>query len=191
MEKEEWIAQLGRLYAEISSVEAGTGASGHMDQFNRILSELKKEFPDNEFVQETEEVELDIYKQTNTNQEVKMKCGQLADVLGHDLPKTELESVDELTVISMASQQTAEQTANQELSFEQVNQMVQLAPLDSDRREELDELVEKFEDELDGEQDPNTLRQILRKAEEYSPDVVAKLAMLALQKGATGVLNLG
>lgn len=195
MDKEGWIAQLGVLYKEVSSASTSQGSSAHVESFNRILLELKEEV-DDEFVQGMEELSTpsrraNPIQSSDKNQEVKMKCAQLADALGHDLPKTELESVEEMTVISMANEQTVEQSVNQEVSFEQVNQMVQLAPVGPEQTKQLDELVGQFEDELEGEQDPGKLRQILSKAEEYSPDVVAKMAILALQKGATGILNLG
>jgi hypothetical protein len=183
------------LYIEINSAEGEDGAGAHSEQFNRALEQLKGEYPDNEFVQGMDKARTPSRRNPvadkGINQSVKSKCGQLADALGYDLPTTELESVDELTVISMANEQVSEQTANQQLSFEQVNQMVQLTPLGSNESEELKDIVQEFEDELDGDKDPGTLRELLKKAEEYSTDVAAKLAMLCLKKGVTGILNLG
>jgi hypothetical protein len=191
MDKQEWISQLGRIYTEVESVEGGTGAQEHVDQFNRVLSKLKSEFPDNEFVQGTESITVSKWGQSSANQEVKMKCGQLADALGHDVPEKRLESEGDITVISMATEQSNEQSMSQEVSIDQVIEMVNYTALGEAEKKELQDVVHQFEDELEGDRDPNTLRKLISKAEKYSTDTAAKLAMLALQKGVTAVLNLG
>ena len=120
-----------------------------------------------------------------------MKCGQLADALGYDLPESKLESQGDVTVISMAAQQSNQQSVSQEVSIDQVIEMVNYTTLGQTQQEELKDVVREFKEELDGDQDSGTLRQLLNKAEEYSTDVAAKLAMLALQNGIVDVLNLG
>ena len=193
MDTEGWIAQLGVLYKEVSSASASQGSGSHAKQFNRILSELKEEV-DDEFVQEMEELSTsnrrDPFQSSDTNQAVKLKCAQLAEALGYDIPKAELETVQDMTVISMSNEQNVEQSVSQEVSIDQVIEMVNFTTLGQTQQEELKEVVNEFEDELEGEQDPGKLRELLSKAEGYSVDVAAKLSMLALQRGVTAILNL-
>jgi hypothetical protein len=120
-----------------------------------------------------------------------MKCGQLADALEHNIPERKLEASGDITVVSMAAEQSNEQSMNQEVSIDQVIEMVNYTTLGESKKEELQDVVRQFEDELYGDRDPSTLRKLLSKAEEYSTDTAAKLAMLALQQGVTAILNLG
>lgn len=197
MDKEEWIAQLGRLYKEVTSTEGGRGANAYAEQFNRILSKLKNEFPDNEFVQNTEEVNEtgghDLFGRSDAIEEIKMKCGQLADVLGYELPESELEQAGDITVISLQSDQTqtAEQMVTQDVSIENVMEMINYTTLNQTKEEELREIVREFEDEL-SKDDPDSgrLREFIESAKSYSVDVSAKLAMLALSNGLVDVLGL-
>jgi hypothetical protein len=193
MDRKGWISQLGVLYNEVSSVDGSKGASSHVEQFNEILRELK-EVSDDEVVQNMDEVSTpgrDLHASGDANQEVKSKCAKLAEAFGYQLPKNELEDVEDLTLVTMTSDQSSVQSVSQEVSFEQVNQFVQLAPLGQEDRKKLEDVVSDFENELEGSQDPSKLRDLLNKAEDYSTDVTAKLAMLALQKGVTSILNLG
>ena len=197
MDKEGWISQLGRLYKEVSGSESGRGSNAYAEQFNRVLSNLKDEFPDNDFVQNTEEVgstgKNDLFGQADAVQEVKMKCGQLADALGYDLPESELEQSGDITVISMESEQSqsAEQNVSQEVSIENVMEMINYTTLNQTKQDELREIVEEFDDEL-SEEEPDTskLRNFIQSAKGYSVDVSAKLAMLALSQGIVGILGM-
>jgi hypothetical protein len=197
MDKEGWIAQLGRLYKEVSGSDGGRGANAFAEQFNRVLSNLQNEFPDNEFIQNMGEVgttgKNDLFGQGDAIQEVKMKCGQLADALGYDLPEAELEQSGDITVVSMQSEQsqTAEQNVSQEVSIENVLEMVNYTTLNQAKQDELREIIQEFEDELsEDEPDPSRLRDFIESAKTYSVDVSAKLAMLALGHGLVGVLSL-
>lgn len=196
MDKEGQVAQLGRLYNEASSASDDIGAEIHVDAFNDLLGDLKEHYPNEPFIQKMDEASISrgrsiMNKKTNANQEVKTKCGQLADALGYDLPKSQLESEGDVTAISMVAEQSNKQSVSQEVSIDQVIEMVNYTSLGRTQQEELIDVVREFEEELDGDQDPGTLRKLLNKAEEYSPDVAAKLAMLALQQGITAILNLG
>ena len=55
--------------------------------------------------------------------------------------------------------------------------------------EPLKQIIQEFEDELDGDRDDSKLRQLLTRAEEYSVDVVAKLGILGLQYGVTDIVT--
>jgi hypothetical protein len=196
MDREQWIAQLGRLYKETASGEGNRGANAYAKQFNRVLAELQDEFSDNEFVQDTEEVgksgNHDLFGQGDAIQEVKMKCGQLADALGYDLPESELERSGDITVISLQSDlsQTSEQTVSQEVSIENVIEMVNYTTLNQAKQEELREIIRDFKDELSAEEpDTSKLRNFIESAKGYSVDVSAKLAMLALSHGIVDVLK--
>lgn len=194
MSGERWIAQLGRLYKEVPSDE-GQGAEEYTKQFNRVLSKLQDEFPKDEFVQNTESVEVEgVWNadKMRANRKISLKCGQLADALGYDLPEAELEQSGDLTVISLQSEQrqTAEQEVNQEVSVENVMRMVNYTTLGEAKKEELRDIVQDFEDELEKDDpDPSTLREFIKKAKGYSMDVSAKLSMLALQHGLVGILG--
>lgn len=194
MDKEGWIVQLGRLYKEVE-VESGQGAKEFASQFNRVLTNLQEEFPEEEFVQATGEVKLGgIYTgdRVNANQEIKLKCGQLADALGYDLPEPELNQTGDLTVITLQSDQTqtAEQTVSQEVSIENVMEMINYTTLNQQKKEELQGVVGDFEEELSKDDpNPSTLRDYIKSAKGYSVDVAAKLSMLALSNGVVGVLG--
>lgn len=121
-----------------------------------------------------------------------MKCGQLADALGYDLPESELERSGDITVISLQSDlsQTSEQTVSQEVSIENVIEMVNYTTLNQAKQEELREIIRDFEDELSAEEpDTSKLRDFIESAKGYSVDVSAKLAMLALSHGIVDVLK--
>lgn len=196
MDKEAWIAQLGRLYKETESApDSGQGANQYAEQFNRVLFQLQDKFPDNDFIQNTEEVEKqhDMFEKADALKEVKMKCGQLADVLGYDIPESELERSGDITVVSLQSeqQQSAEQSVSQEVSIENVLEMVNYTALNQTKQEQLKDIVREFDDELaKNDPDPSKLRNFIESAKGYSVDVSAKLAMLALGEGIVDVLGL-
>lgn len=194
MDSEEWIVQLGRLYKEVSTTEAPQGANAYVDQFNRILTKLQEEFPDNEFIQNTEPANRSarLGHKADAIKEVKMKCGQLADVLGYDLPEGELEQAGDITVISLKSDQhqATEQSVTQEVSVETIMEMISYTTLNQSKQEELRDIVKQFEDELSSDQpDSARLRNFIESAKTYSVDVSAKLAMLALSNGIVDVLG--
>ncbi|UPW01637.1 hypothetical protein M0R88_05925 [Halorussus gelatinilyticus] len=195
MSQERWIAQLGRLYKETPS-DKGEGSKEYTKQFNRVLSKLQDEFPEDEFVQNTENIELDSVwseDKRKANRKIRLRCGQLADALGYDLSESELEESRDLTVISIQSEQnqTAEQEVNQEVSIENVMEMVNYTTLGEAKKEELRSIVQDFEDELEKDDpDPSILREFIEKAKGYSVDVSAKLSMLALRHGLVAILGL-
>jgi hypothetical protein len=197
MDKEGWISQLSRLYKEAGTSNSGEGADQYAEQFNQVLSNLQNEFPNEDFVQSTEEVSArgghNPMKRADAVQEVKMKCGQLADALGYDLPEDELEQSGDITVISMRADQSqsAEQNVSQEVSIENVMEMINYTTLNQTQQDELRDVVSDFEDELSTEDpDPSRLRDFIQSAKGYSVDVSAKLAMLALSHGLVDVLKL-
>lgn len=194
MDAETWIAQLGRLYKEVSTTEGPTGANAYVDQFNRILSNLNEEFPENSFIQNTEPARRStrMGHQADSIKEVKMKCGQLADVLGYEIPESELEKAGDITVISLQSDQTqtADQTMTLENSIEQAMEMINYTTLNQPRKEELREIVRSFGEELDNNADPTVIRDLIKNAKDYSVDVSAKMAMIALSAGLVDVLGI-
>ena len=197
MDKQGWIAQLGRLYKEAKSSEGSSqGSSGLAEQFNRVLSKLQEEFPDEDFVQDMDGVDSpggnDLFGQADAVKEVKMKCGQLADALGYNLPESELEEVGDITVLSMRSDQTqtADQTVTQNVSIENVMEMINYTTLNQQKQAELQEVVSDFEEELSKDNpDTSTLRDYIESAKGYSVDVSAKMSMIALSHGLVDILN--
>ena len=196
MEPEFWLSQLGRLYREVSTKLDGTGSQVYAQQFNELLEKLQENHPDNQFVQEMEEVyDAQIGQQAHGheyNEEVRLKSAQLADAIGYDLPEA-TQADSELSLVTVESHHNTEQTVNQSqsLSFDQTIQMVDILPRDSETKEELRAIVDDFQDELDKKDpDESRLRQFLTQAESKSTEIAANLAMLALKKGLTGVLDL-
>jgi glycogen debranching enzyme len=79
---------------------------------------------------------------------------------------------------------------SQEVSIENVIEMVNYTTLNQAKQEELREIIRDFEDELSAEEpDTSKLRDFIESAKGYSVDVSAKLAMLALSHGIVDVLK--
>lgn len=197
MEEKKWIAQLGRLYKEVSDTEDGEGAKEYAEQFNRTLSNLQESFPEEDFVQNTTPVDKDVVytgDKIDLNKEIQLKCGQLADVLGYDLPESDLQDAENINIISLKNSQAqkADQTTHQENSIEIALEMVNYTTLNQKNREELKEIIHEFENELHKDNpDSTALQDLLKSAKTYSVDVSAKLAMMALGEGIIDIIDLG
>jgi hypothetical protein len=207
-----WISELGRIYER--STEAIENS--HEDaieplaeEFNYTLSELKDGFQDNEIIASTDPVEgrtegtyesrgntsvmVPSRRRDEALHEIRSRCERMANALNYELP--ELESGDgssnRMVMVSVDSNQEVQQEVSQEVTVESVMELIELDPQAKAHQDELREITEKFNEELENnETDSGKLRQFIEDAKQYSTSVAAKLAMLALQAGAIGVLGL-
>lgn len=208
MDADYWIGELGRLY-ERSSEAIDEGHSKAVEplteEFNEALEQLKDEFPDNEIVSNTDSV--DAYTEDTSRSsgstmvispprrrdealhEIRSRCEKIANALDYELPERESgrRGADQMVMVSVEQESTQE--VDQEVTVESIMQLVDVDPQVQGNREEVKELVRKFEDEL-GKDDPDEggLRRFIEEAKEYSTSVAAKMAIRALQAGAIGVL---
>lgn len=202
MDEEYAIKTLKRVHD--SAVRADeNGAKAVVEQFNETVELLQSEYPDNDVIHGIDEIIANIgtpvvatddewMKQPIALEKVKLKTEQMADALdlgeGFDRPTAEGEM--QKIVIEQHSSQSNQQEVSQEVSVESVMTLIDHDPQVQRDKEEVKDLVRRFEEELEGDADPGTLRQFIADAKEYSTGVAAKMAMLALQHGAVGVLGL-
>lgn len=178
-------------------------ADGIADAYNSLLGKAQDEFSENVVIQSLEEVHpkstqtLNIGKGKSV-QKVKSRVSQLADALNIDLEDLEDSSTrSELRPIKVsvgqtvdqAQQQNQQQAQTQYVDIDTILDDVERQTMPPDEKEELKQIIQEFEDELDGDRDDSKLRQLLTRAEEYSVDVVAKLGILGLQYGVTDIVT--
>jgi hypothetical protein len=211
MNKGFWISELGRLYersTEAINNDQSNAIEPLTDAFNKTLSQLKEEFPDNTVVANTDPVEsytegvsgqiagMDGYaparRRDEALYEIRSGCEKMANAIGYDLPELESgdRSPDRMVMVSVDSRQENTQEVNQDITVESIQTMIQTLPRAPRAKEELKDLLGEFEVEVEGEQDPSKLRQLLSKANGISTDVATQMAVYALTHGAAGVLGL-
>jgi len=196
------IKTLKRVHdAAIQADEEGTVAV--VDQYNEALELLQSEYPDNSRISGFEKITANIGKAVVPTEEeymqkpvalekVKLKTEQIADVLdlGDGFERPADESGMQQIVIEQNSSQSNTQEVNQDISFEAVMQLIEYDPQVQQNKDEVEELVKEFQEELEKEDcDPDVLRKLISEVKDYSASVGAKLAMLALQKGVVGILG--
>jgi len=205
-----WIAELGRLYERSSEAidqEQGKAVEPLTDDFNEALVALKEEFPDNEIVSRTQSVDALTESYSNKSRktvtfapsrireealyEIRSRCEKMANALNYELPENDSEVRDAGQMVMVSVEQEASQDVEQQVTVESIMQLIEIDPQVQGDKQEVKELVEKFEEELeDNASDEGRLRHFINEAEEYSTSVAAKMAMRALQTGAVGVLGL-
>lgn len=168
-----------------------------VDRFNDILDDFKESYPDENRIQEINEMEgvtvTGRYAATHQGealdriQEVKLKTLQIADSL--NLNTDDFEEVSqsgEFAVINLNQEQAQEQAQSQtqRITVEQIIEDIEGMMISPDDREELKELVREYENELDSDDpDPSRLREIISRVRDYSDDAARKLIMLATERG--------
>lgn len=210
MDADYWIGELGRLY-ERSSEAIDEGQSNAVEplteEFNQALDQLKGEFPENEIISNTDPV--DAYTEDNSRSsgsvavispptrrdealhEIRSRCEKIANALDYELPESESgrRQADQMVMVSV--EQEAKQDVDQQVTVDQIMQLVDVDPQVQGNQEEVKELVRKFEDELEQDNpDAGVLRRFIEEAKQYSTSVAAKMAIRALQVGAVGILSL-
>jgi len=210
MDADYWIGELGRLYERSSeAIEKGhsNAAEPLTEEFNEALEQLQDEFPDNEIVANTDMV--DAYTEGTSRSsrsthvispsrlrdealhEIRSRCEKIANALDYELPERNSggRRADQMVIVSVEQESTQE--VDQEVSVESIMQLIDVDPTVQGDPDEVKELVREFEDELDKDSpDERRLRQFIEEAKDYSTSVAAKMAILALQAGALGVLAL-
>jgi hypothetical protein len=179
-------------------------AGGITESYNDLLEQAQEAFTDNDIIQSLEEVQTDSPAPRmnigtgDSVQRVKSKITQIADAL--DIELSDVEDAgdrDTLRPIEVSVNQDVDQSQQQEQSQQQyvdideVRDGVDRAAMPPDEKQQLQEIIDEFEAELEGDRDSSRLQQLLGRAEEYSVDVVAKLGMLGLQYGVTGLVTSG
>lgn len=213
-----WISELSRLYKRSSeAIEGGrTVAVGPLtNEFNDALTHLKREFPDNPIVSSTSEVDSTalasnggIYRPMSGEfnpfppsvrsrpqalYEIRSRCERIANALSYDLPDVSGEVMpDEMTIITVEAAQSTHQSVSNNVTIESTLELVNHLSRSQGTKEELRDLIERYEEELSqDEPDESVLRQLLTKTRDKSTDVATNLAALALQQGLIDVLGLG
>ena len=206
-----WISELGRLYersAEAIDNEQSDAVEPLTDEFNETLSQLKEEFPDNPIVMNTDPVDsqtegvsgkmagMNAYapprRRDEALHEIRSRCEKMANAIGYELPELETgtRSPNRMVMVSVDSRQENRQEVHQDVTVESVQNIIQALPRAPGEKEELQDLLDEFEAEIEGEQDESRLRKLLSKANEISTDVAAQMAVFGLTHGATAVLGL-
>lgn len=205
MANEEYIfRQAKRIYDDcVTSQKQGTqvlDAVGLADAYNDLLSRAQDTFSDNEVIQSLDEVKVSGRTQQKAQavQRVKSNTSQLADAL--DISLSDLENTSghrELRPITISVNQDVDQTQQQSqlqqqqqyVNIEEVREDVDRSTMPPDNKEALQEVIDEYVAELEGDRDPSRLRQLLDSATDYSVDVTAKLGILGLQYGVTELIT--
>lgn len=205
-DKEFIFRQAQRIYDDcVTSQRRDTiaqDAKGITGSYNDLLERVKHTFRSNEIIQSLEPVHVDsVHHRMNIGtgdavQRVKSKITQMSDALGIELSDVEgaggretLRPIEISVNQAVDQSQQQEQSQQQYVDIDEVRQDVDRGPMPPDEKQQLQEIIDEFEAELEGDRDPSRLQQLLGRAEEYSVDVVAKLGMLGLQYGITGLVT--
>jgi len=191
-EEEYLIKSLQRIYDEVDDIieeERYELSRSVSKRYNEILEEFKEQYPDDEVVQSVERVEIPIMKGRQTPEQVgdiKMNVLTLADRLDINTDEFETDTSGGPRNVVRVEQN---QSVDQEVTMESIMQLVDVDPQVQGDRDDVKELVQRFEAELEqDETDEDRLRQFIEEAKQYSTSVAAKMAIRALQAGAIGVL---
>lgn len=176
------------------------------ERFNEVLNDFQEAYPDNARLDRIDEVEgthaslsrHGSVEQANEDlREIKLKTEQIADLF--ELDVQDFERVDDLmemrpiVIQQHASQETdvtAEQSVELNITVEHIQESIQHIQRPPEQKQELEELLGEFEEELQGEQDETRLQRLLGAAAGISEDVATQMAQRALMYGVTGVLSL-
>lgn len=211
MNTEFWVSELGRLYersTEAINNDHGDAVESLADEFNDTLENLKDEYPENPIVTKTDPVEshtegtkgklagMNAYapprRRDEALHEIRSRCEKMANAIGYELPELETgnRSPNRMVMVSVDSHQETTQEVHQDVTIDMIQSMIQSLPRSSGEKEELQDILDEFEAEVEGEQDESTLRRLLSKANEISTDIATQMAVFALTHGATAVLGL-
>ena len=210
MDSDYWIGELGRLYERSSEAidkDHSDAIEPLSEEFNEALDQLKEEFSDNEIVMSTDPVDGRTEGHSSSSgsmvsfapsrrrdealHEIRSRCEKMANALDYNLPERESGARRANQMVMVSVDQESTQEVNQEVTVESIMQLIDVDPTVQGDREELKELVKKFEEEIEEDNsDEGRLRQFIDEAKNYSTSVAAKMAIRALQAGAIGVLAL-
>lgn len=191
MEKDYLITRLKRIFdqcvrAQEEDNEQNVGRV-IVHEFNTLLDELQEAYPENQIIQNLDPVELTGASMGSNKphpqdiEQVRMNVYSVADSLGIEMEgfTESAERTGDLTVVNVSQQQAAQQQVTVENLIEQVNTMM----IPPDDKEELKNIIRKFEHQIEDDPDPGVLKRLFSEAKALSHDVALKLAMKALENG--------
>lgn len=177
------------------------------ERFNEVLNDFREEYPDNDRLAGIGEVEgthasltrhQTIERANEDLREIKLKTEQIADLFELDVQDFErVEDVTEIRPIviqqhaTQETEVTTDQSVTLNITVEHIQETIQHLQRPPEQKGELEELLNEFEEELQGEQDETRLQRLLGRAADISEDVATQLAQRALMYGVTGVLSIG
>lgn len=192
-------SSLKRLYDECNRIiDDGDPLSGGrtvLDRHNELLERVKEEYPDNEIIQQLDEVSMSgaVVPGKTTRptmddiQEVKFNVTSVADAIGlneDDFRRASGTDTIPVIEINQVQNQSQQQSATQTVTIEQLYEHADGMMAPKDEKEELRELVGRFEKELESE-DPDAveLRDVIDSAKAFSSQLAMKMAMMAFERG--------
>jgi hypothetical protein len=194
MDKDYLITRLKRIFDQClrAQKEENEQSVGKVivNEFNTLLEDLQEAYPKNQIIQELDPVELSGAGVTPNApnkphpqdiEQVRMNVYSIADSLGiemEDFTKS-AERTGDLTVVNVSQKQATQQEVTVENLTQQVNTMM----ISPDKKEELKEIIQKFEDQIEDDPEPDVLNRLFSEAKSISQDVALKLAMKALERG--------
>jgi hypothetical protein len=194
MDKDYLITRLKRIFDQClrAQKEENEQSVGKVivNEFNTLLEDLQEAYPKNQIIQELDPVELSGAGVTPNApnkphpqdiEQVRMNVYSIADSLGiemEDFTKS-AERTGDLTVVNVSQKQATQQEVTVENLTQQVNTMM----ISPDKKEELKEIIQKFEDQIEDDPEPDVLNRLFSEAKSISQDVALKLALNALERG--------
>jgi len=188
METDYLITRLKRVFDQCTRAQENgneTSVGGVIvDEFNDLLIDVKEQYPNNQIIQGISPVSLSGgYERPHPQdvEKVRMNLYSIADSIGIDMSefKRSAERTGDMTIVNVSQKQSTQQTVVVENLIEQVNTMM----MADGQKEELKEVITKFEKELNDEADPSRLKQLFNEAKGLSRDVALKLAMKGIENG--------
>lgn len=188
-----------RVYDECNRIidegDPGAGGKAVITRYNELLDRAKDEYPDNDLIHQLDEVTMSGARfvgggeipTTDDIQEVKFNSTTIADALGLDEDDfRQATGNDSLAHIEINQVQTQaqQQSTTQTVTVEQLNEHVDGMVASPDEKEELRQLVERFEEELESD-DPDEveLRDVIDSAKAFSTQLAMKMAVAACERG--------
>lgn len=195
------VRSLKRLYDDCSqaideNIADGVGGAV-IDRYNDLLDEIQGEYPDNQRIQDLEEVQRTggrfaggpSIPHLNDLQEVKFRSAAIADALGLELEDFErVAGTDTIPVIqieqNVEQSQSQEQAQQQTVTIEQLYEEVGTRMAPEEETEQLREMVGRLEEHLESDDpDSGEIRDLIETAREFSTQLALKMSMLALERG--------
>lgn len=200
-----WIAELSRIFQRSSDAinSDRVDAAGDLEQdFNSMLDNIKRQYPDDELIQSTDSVDRSESEYRTIQRmsrdllhNVRNRSERLALRLDVEVEEPQSnsddQSIEDTTVFNIENNQEVSQSTDTEVNVESTIRLIESGPWNQDITQELRDIFEEFQSEMDNE-DPNQsrLRQLIQRAGEHSTDVAAKMGVMALKSALVGVLGL-
>ncbi|MGN8217049.1 hypothetical protein ACTG0T_01685 [Halococcus morrhuae DSM 1307] len=203
---DKWVPQVGRIYVETKEAleraddpqNRVPGAFQYASQFNEILEKIRDTESSDAVIESIglikEEINNPVHKfdkdfvdqnEGDMANEVVLKSGRLIDYLGYTIPDNHrIRANTDSTIIRMEQTNQQEQRQSTEITIKSTIRQIRKSRNTPSDKDELEELVREFEDEISKEDaDQSRIQEIIQKADKKSTDVAANLLMLALQYG--------